>query len=245
MKKLDFIVSSNEPVAKDCYRLELRCTQQSYRFSGEFVSLAIENCFLRRPLSVADSHENCITLIYKVVGEGTKILSGYAKGRTIDVLTDLGKGFDPDACKAKALLVGGGLGAAPLYMLAKQLRNQGKKVNAILGFGSECDIVLEKEFTQHCDSVTIVTMDGSKGIKGTPCDAIKQLKPSYDFYYSCGPMVMMKALASLATGKGEASLEERMGCAAGFCYGCSINTAKGPKRVCKDGPVFKTEDLLW
>jgi len=245
MKKLNFIVESNESVAKDCYRMDLCCTDEQYRFSGEFVELLIEDCYLRRPLSVADSKDNRITLIYKVVGEGTKILSEYCEGRQIDVLTDLGRGFDAACCKQKALLLGGGLGAAPLYMLAKELKAQGKTVEAVLGFGSEEEIVLEEEFSKICDSLTIATMDGSKGIKGTPCDVIKQTKPSFDFYYCCGPMVMMKSVSKMLPGKGEASLEERMGCGAGFCYGCSINTAKGPKRVCKDGPVFKTEDLLW
>jgi len=245
MKKLDFIVESNKAVAKDCYRLDLSCTDPLYRFSGEFVELAIEGCFLRRPLSVADSRDNKITLIYKVVGEGTKILSEYTEGRQINVLTDLGRGFDADCCKKEALLLGGGLGAAPLYMLAKQLKAQGKKVNAILGFGCSEDIVMESEFKNLCDTLTIVTMDGSEGIKGTPCEGFKQIKPSFDFYYCCGPMVMMKAVSKLLPGKGEASLEERMGCGTGICYGCSINTTKGPKRVCKDGPVFKTEDLLW
>ena len=186
-----------------------------------------------------------MTVVYKVVGEGTKVLSEMGVGAVLEVLTGLGRGFDPEACKANALLVGGGLGVPPLYLLAKELKARGKKVTAVLGFNKAEEIILADEFKSVCDEVAVSTADGSVGVKGFVTDALKEMQPSYDYFYTCGPMVMMKAVCAALEGPGEASLEERMGCGAGFCYGCSIETKNGPKRVCKDGPVFKKEDLIW
>ena len=205
----------------------------------------IPGYYLRRPFSVCDADEGSLTLLYKTVGEGTRKLAALPEGTELSVLTGLGRGFDADACRKKALLVGGGLGAAPLYPLAKRLKAQGKDVTVVLGFNRKEEIVLEREFRALCNTFTLSTLDGSAGIKGFVTDAIKVLQPEYDYFYTCGPMVMMKAVCELLEGPGEASLEERMGCGAGFCYGCSIQTAKGPRRVCKDGPVFKKEDILW
>ena len=212
---------------------------------GEFVDIGIPGFYLRRPLSICDKEEGKLTVVYKVVGEGTKVLSEMGVGAVLEVLTGLGKGFDPEACKAGALLVGGGLGVPPLYLLAKELKARGKKVTAVLGFNKADEIILADEFKRVCDEVVISTADGSVGVKGFVTDALKELQPTYDYFYTCGPMVMMKAVCGTLEGPGEASLEERMGCGAGFCYGCSIQTKNGPKRVCKDGPVFKKEELLW
>jgi dihydroorotate dehydrogenase electron transfer subunit len=166
-------------------------------------------------------------------------------GSTLSLVSGLGKGFSADACRENALLVGGGLGAAPLYLLAKELKAQGKHITAILGFNKADELVLQKEFEALCDQVAITTLDGSVGIQGFVTDAMKSLRPEYDYFYTCGPMVMMKAVCEMLSGPGEASLEERMGCGAGFCYGCSIQTTNGPRRVCHDGPVFKKEEILW
>jgi len=189
-------------------------------------------------LSVCDLEDGKLTIVYKVVGEGTKVLSGMAVGAELEVLTGLGKGFETKECREKALLVGGGLGVPPLLLLAKKLKKEGKKVCAVLGFNKAEEIILEKEFRGVCDEVLISTVDGSVGVKGFVTDAIKAAEPAFDYFYTCGPMVMMKVVC-------EASLEERMGCGAGFCYGCSIQTKNGPRRVCKDGPVFKKEELIW
>ena len=188
-----------------------------------------------------------MTVVYKVVGEGTKVLSKMGVGAVLEVLTGLGRGFDPEACERSALLVGGGLGVPPLYLLAKELKARGKKVTAVLGFNKAEEIILADEFKGVCDEVVVSTADGSVGVKGFVTDAIKEMagQASHDYFYTCGPMVMMKAVCGVLEGPGEASLEERMGCGAGFCYGCSIETKKGPMRVCKDGPVFKKEELLW
>jgi len=211
------------------------------------VHIDIPGYYLRRPFSVCDADEGSLSLLYKTVGEGTRALAKLPVGMQISVLEGLGKGFDADACQKKALLVGGGLGAAPLYPLAKRLNAQGKELTVVLGFNKKEEIVLEAEFKALCKRFCLATLDGSVGVKGFVTDAIRQLDcaQEYDYFYTCGPMVMMKAVCSLLEGPGEASLEERMGCGAGFCYGCSIQTAGGPRRVCKDGPVFKKEDILW
>ena len=245
MERRLFKIESNEPMADRTWRLVLAATEPGFSFSGEFVDIAIEGFYLRRPLSVCDYAPGSITLIYKTVGDGTLKLSQMRPGQTLDVLTGLGKGFDASACTASALLVGGGLGAAPLYPLARELKEQGKRVTVVLGFNKADEIVLEEEYKALCDDFAIATMDGSAGVKGFVTDAIAALKPEYDFFYTCGPMVMMKAVCGILTTGGEASLEERMGCGAGFCYGCSCHTLTGDKRICKDGPVFRKEDIIW
>ena len=242
MKKERFSIVRNGLIAPKTYRLVL---EGGGSVDGEFVHIAVPGFFLRRPLSICDREAGRLTIVYKVVGEGTKVLSEMQEGTVLEVLTGLGRGFDPDACRSEALLVGGGLGAAPLYLLARELKAQGKKVTAVLGFNTAAEIVMVREFEDICDTVAVSTLDGSVGVKGFVTDAIARMALSYDYFYTCGPMVMMKAVCGMLECPGEASLEERMGCGAGFCYGCSIETKNGPRRVCKDGPVFKKEELLW
>ena len=242
MKKDRFSIVRNELIAPKTYQLVL---EGGGSVDGEFVHIAVPGFFLRRPLSICDKEAGRLTIVYKVVGEGTKALSEMKEGSVLEVLTGLGRGFDPDACRSEALLVGGGLGAAPLYLLARELKAQGKKVTVVLGFNTADEIVMVREFKDICDTVAVSTLDGSVGVKGFVTDAIAGMARSYDYFYTCGPMVMMKAVCGMLECPGEASLEERMGCGAGFCYGCSIETKNGPRRVCKDGPVFKKEELLW
>ena len=242
MDKKLYTLKENRLVAAGTYRLVLSGPGP---VEGEFVHLDIPGYYLRRPFSVCDTSPEGFALLYKTVGEGTRALSALPVGTSLSVLTGLGKGFDASACREKALLVGGGLGAAPLYLLAKELGKEGKEATVILGFNKADEIVLQEEFEPLCGSVTLTTLDGSAGVKGFVTDALKARKPAYDYFYTCGPMVMMKAVCQQLEGPGEASLEERMGCGAGFCYGCSIQTAGGPRRVCKDGPVFKKEEILW
>ena len=243
MEKRLFSIVANDSVARLTWRLEL--SSPGYEFSGEFVDIAIDGYYLRRPLSVCSAKPGRMTLIYKVVGEGTRALALKRPGETLDLLTGLGRGFDASLCTESALLVGGGLGAAPLLMLARELRARGRHITAVLGFNAAEEIVLGDEFREVCDDVAIATLDGSVGVKGFVTDAIASLKPSYDCFYTCGPLVMMKVVCQSLSGHGQASLEERMGCGAGFCYGCSIQTTSGVKRVCKDGPVFDKEDIIW
>ena len=242
MNKSLYIITENMLIASKTYKMVLEGNGVE---EGEFVDIGIPGYFLRRPLSVCDWEDGRLTLVYKVVGEGTKVLSEMPVGGELEVLTGLGKGFDPEACRERALLVGGGLGVPPLILLAKRLKAQGKQVTAVLGFNKADEIILAEEFRSVCDEVLISTVDGSVGVKGFVTDAIAAEKPSYDFFYTCGPMIMMKVVCNALEGSGEASLEERMGCGAGFCYGCSIETKNGPRRVCKDGPVFRKEDLIW
>ncbi|MCR5276271.1 MAG: dihydroorotate dehydrogenase electron transfer subunit [Bacteroidales bacterium] len=213
--------------------------------AGQFVDIAIPGFFLRRPISVCDCSDDRLVLYYKVVGEGTQVLSTLPAGTQLDVLTGLGNGFRPETCREAALLAGGGLGAAPLYLLARELLALGREVTVVLGFNSAGEVVLEEAFRALGVRTLIATMDGSAGVKGFVTDAIAQAAPAYDYFYTCGPMPMMKALCAALPVPGQASLEERMGCGAGFCYGCSIRTRSGVARVCKDGPVFDKEDILW
>lgn len=245
MEKRLFRITSNELVADKTRRLRLEACGEGWQFCGEFVDIAIDGFYLRRPVSVCDCGPGWMVLYYKVVGEGTEVLSGKKAGETLELLTGLGRGFEAGATKRSALLVAGGLGAAPLHLLAKELKSLGKKVTAVLGFNKADEIVLEKEFRAICDKVEIATLDGSVGVKGFVTDAIAAISPEYDFFYTCGPMVMMKAVCDTLKGSGEASLEERMGCGAGFCYGCSCKTHLGTRRICKDGPVFRKEDIIW
>ena len=244
MNKSLYTIAENSLIAAKTYKMVL---VGDGVVEGEFVDIRIPGFYLRRPLSICDMEDGTLTVVYKVVGEGTKVLSEMGVGAVLEVLTGLGKGFDPEACKANALLVGGGLGVPPLYLLAKELKARGKKVTAVLGFNKADEIILADEFKRVCDEVVISTADGSVGVKGFVTDAIRQMagQAGFDYFYTCGPMVMMKAVCAALEGPGEASLEERMGCGAGFCYGCSIETKSGPKRVCKDGPVFKKEELIW
>ena len=245
MQKRIFHIESNAAVARDTFRMVLRTDGPVTVRSGQFVDIALPGFYLRRPISVSDVLPDGLVIYYKVVGEGTRVMAGYAPGTPLELLLPLGSGFHPENCREDALLVGGGLGAAPLYLLAKELLALGKGVSVVLGFNRADEICLAEEFRALGVAVHIATLDGSVGTKGFVTDAIAAARPAFDRFYTCGPLPMMKALCQALDAPGEASLEERMGCGAGFCYGCSVRTASGPKRVCADGPVFDKEVILW
>ena len=245
MEKIIFTISGNDAVARDTFRLRLRADVPVTVRSGQFVDIALEGFYLRRPISVCDCSPEGLTLVYKTVGAGTRQMSAMRPGETLELLTGLGHGFSPEECSADALLVGGGLGAAPLHLLCKELIAAGKRVSVVLGFNREDEIVLRNEYRALGIEPVIATLDGSVGVKGFVTDAIREAAPKCDFFYTCGPMKMMQAVCAALPCPGEASLEERMGCGAGFCYGCSCHTAVGAKRICKDGPVFRKEDIIW
>lgn len=245
MQKLLFRIDGNDSVAKDIFSLRLSADIPVAVHSGQFVDIALDGFYLRRPISVCDCGPEGLTLVYKTVGEGTRQLSKMKVGAKLDLLIGLGHGFSTDACKSAALLAGGGLGAAPLHLLCKELLAQGKAVTVALGFNSADDIVLAEEYRKMGVTPLLATMDGSVGTRGFVTDAIAAAQPQYDFFYTCGPMKMMQAVCSMLKGEGEASLEERMGCGAGYCYGCSCHTTVGTKRICKDGPVFRKEEIIW
>ena len=275
MQKYIFHIESNDAVARDTFRIVLRTDGCVAVRSGQFVDIDIPGYYLRRPISVSDSLSDGVVLYYKVVGEGTKVLSAMGPGASLELLASapgvqvsapqrsradsiigLGSGFHPEKCVADALLIGGGLGAAPLYLLAKELLAAGKRVTVVLGFNKADEICLEQEFRALGVPVHIATMDGSVGTKGFVTDAIAaarlvipdgdpESRAAFDRFYTCGPLPMMKAVCAALDVPGEVSLEERMGCGAGFCYGCTVQTASGPRRVCADGPVFDKEEVLW
>ncbi len=245
MQKLRFTIESNKKVARDTFRLQLSCPEMSSCRSGQFVDIALDGFFLRRPISVCDCAPGSLTLLYKTVGQGTLKMSGMRPGEALDILCGLGHGFTPESCRSKALLAGGGIGSAPLYLLAKELLAAGRQVSVFLGFNRADEVLLREEFSALGIRPAIATMDGSEGTKGLVTDAIRETAPEYDFFYTCGPMKMMRAVCEALDGDGEASLEERMGCGAGFCYGCSCHTTVGARRICKDGPVFRKEEIIW
>ena len=212
---------------------------------GQFVNIKLDGLYLRRPISVCDCVGDELTLIYKVVGEGTEVMKNTAVGAKWDVLTGLGNGFNVAKCQGDhALLVGGGVGVPPLYMLAKRLIEAGKKVTVVCGFASAADVFYEEEFKALGAEVYIATADGSYGTKGFVTDVIKNIT-GYTYFYSCGPIPMFKAMENVVTTSGQYSFEERMGCGFGACMGCSCETKYGNKRICRDGPVLEREEVIW
>ena len=210
---------------------------------GQFVNIRLDGNFLRRPISVSDWDENSFTLLYKVVGAGTKQLSEMRPGQTLDILTGLGNGFDVSDAGEKPLLIGGGIGAAPLYRLAKELIKMGKPVTVILGFNTADEVFYEDGFRALGAKVLVTTADGSYGIKGFVTAALPGL--DYSDYYACGPEPMLKAVFRAAGSSGQLSFEERMGCGFGACMGCTCRTVTGWKRICREGPVLRKEEILW
>ena len=225
--------------------MRLEGDTSAFKRGGQFVDLAIEGRFLRRPIAVLKWDGDGFDIIYKVVGDGTAEMSSMEEGTVVDVLTGLGNGFDADACRSAALVVCGGVGASPAFSLVSELLSKGRRVTVVLGFNKACEIILADEYRALGADVRIATMDGSEGTAGLVTDAIAECRPEFDFFYTCGPKVMMKAVCEALDGPGQASLEERMGCGCGICYGCTCHTTKGPKRICADGPVFNREDIIW
>lgn len=245
MKQVVFEIVSNRPLTQSVYEMTLKGDTSAITRPGQFVELSLEGLFLRRPISVCNYDEGLMTLIYKVVGKGTAQMAALPVGTKIDTLTGLGNGFnDAVECKS-ALLVGGGVGVPPLYRLARNLIGQGKSVTVVLGFNTASEIFYREQFEALGAQVVVATADGICGVKGFVTDAIAQNNIVADYFYSCGPLPMLRALTTALDIPGEISLEERMGCGFGICMGCSIQTASGPKRVCKEGPVFRKEEILW
>ena len=241
MKQRLFEIQSNEQIAKNVYRMQLAGDTAGI-LPGQFVNIRVQGQFLRRPISVCNIADGILTIIYKIVGVGTEAMSHLPVGTQLDVLTVLGNGYDLTKAGDAPLLVGGGVGVPPMYMLARQLREAGKNVRVILGFNTKDEVFYEEEFRALGCDVVVTTVDGSHGVKGFVTNALDG-KQSY--YYTCGPLPMIKALLQAAGTNGEVSMEERMGCGFGACMGCTIQTTQGPKRVCKEGPVFPAEELIF
>lgn len=245
MDKRIFEIESNRPLTEQVFEMRLRGDASAIRRAGQFVNIAVEGLFLRRPISVCDFTDDSLTLIYKVVGEGTARMAKMRAGERLDILTGLGNGFDADRTTSKALLVGGGVGVPPLYRLTKDLVARGKEVTAVLGFNRADEIFYADEFAAAGAMVIIATADGSVGTKGFVTDAIRENGVRFDYFYACGPLPMLRALCDATAADGELSFEERMGCGFGACMGCSCKTHNGNKRICKEGPVLRKDEIIW
>lgn len=244
-KKGIYTILSNEPLTPAVYRMVLEGDTQYITRSGQFINIELTGKFLRRPISVADYDERTITIIYKVVGSGTEQMRGMVAGEKLDILTGLGNGFSTDNDAKRPLLVGGGVGVPPMYNLCKRLLSEGKRPTVIIGFNTKAELFYEEEFKALGVDVVVATADGSAGVKGFVTDAIREAKVDFDYLYTCGPLPMLKALYDATDAPAEFSFEERMGCGFGACMGCSCKTKYGNKRICKDGPVLKREEIIW
>ena len=240
-----YTILSNEPLTPAVYRMVLEGDTQYITRSGQFINIELEGKFLRRPISVSDYDANTVTIIYKVVGSGTEQMREMEPGTKLDILTGLGNGFSTENNAERPLLVGGGVGVPPLYNLCKRLLSEGKKPSVILGFNTESEVFYFEEFKALGVDVYCSTADGSVGTKGFVTDAIKENGVEFDYLYTCGPLPMLKALYSATECDGEYSFEERMGCGFGACMGCTCKTKYGNKRICKDGPVLKRDEIVW
>ena len=243
MKQSIYKIIENVPLTSTVYKMVLEGDVSDIKNSGEFINIKLDGKYLRRPISVCDVDSTTVTIVYKVVGAGTEQMSKMSVGTELDILVGLGNGYDLSLSGDKPLLLGGGVGVPPLYNLAKRLIANGKKVTVVLGFNTKEEIFYEQEFKALGADVFVTTADGTYGIKGFVTDAMKDI--DYSYFYTCGPEPMLKAIHKASTTSGQMSFEERMGCGFGACMGCSCKTLTGYKRICKDGPVMKKEEILW
>ena len=243
MKQSIFTIISNDALTDCVYKMVLGGDTTAITASGQFVNILLDGLYLRRPISVCDYDESTLTLVYKVVGKGTEQMSHKVPGEKLDILTGLGNGYDLTLSGNKPVLLGGGVGVPPLYNLARKLIAQGKSVSVILGFNTKSEIFYEEAFKQLGCDVTVTTVDGSYGVKGFVTTALEAM--DYTYFYTCGPEPMLKAIYKASATSGQMSFEERMGCGFGACMGCSCKTLTGNKRICKEGPVMKKEEILW
>ena len=243
MKQVILTVKTNRPIAKNVWRMTLAGDLSDIARPGQFVNLKLDGFYLRRPISVCDKDGDLLTLIYKTVGNGTRALTGYGAGKEIDCLIGLGNGYDDAPSGNAPLLVGGGVGAPPLYWLARTLLEKGKRVSVILGFNTKDEVFLEDEFRALGAKVVVTTADGSCGKKGFVTNALDEV--DFGYVYACGPEPMLRALYRATTVDGQFSFERRMGCGFGACMGCTCKTVAGSKRICREGPVLERREILW
>ena len=242
MKQGIFEIIENIPLTENVFKLTLRGDVSAITAPGQFVNIQLDGLYLRRPISVCDLGDNTLTIIYKAVGKGTKQMSAMKEGK-LDILTGLGNGYDLTVSGDKPVLLGGGVGVPPMYLLAKKLIAEGKKVGVVLGFNTKAEVFFEEEFKTLGADVTVTTVDGSYGLKGFVTDALKAIE--YTYFYTCGPEPMLKAVYRATATSGQMSFEKRMGCGFGACMGCSCKSITGYKRICKEGPVMRKEEILW
>lgn len=240
-------VKENTNIAKDVFFMRLEGPTDCIEQPGQFLNIKLSGLYLRRPISVCDWDEKGIDIIYKILGQGTAQMAQYAPGTELDILNGLGNGFSVEPAKGKkTVLIGGGVGVPPLYGLAKRLIKQGVTPQVVLGFRSKEDVFYKQELEALGCAVAIATEDGTQGEKGFVTGPLANI--DYEYYYTCGPQAMLHAVFSAGKAKGatgQLSFEERMGCGFGACMGCSCKTLTGAKRVCVEGPVFPSEEVLF
>ena len=241
MKQHILTVTENHRIAENVYKMALEHPDLEEQKPGQFVNIKLQDRFLRRPISVCASGKGWITIIYKTVGRGTEQMSRIRKGEKLDVLTGLGNGYDLSRAGDRPLLLGGGVGVPPLYLLAEKLRAEGKEVTVVLGFNRKEEVFAEDAFLETGCRVTVTTADGSYGVKGFVTDALPE---DYSYFYTCGPEPMLRAVYRATKTSGQFSFEERMGCGFGACMGCSCKTITGYKRICREGPVLEKEEII-
>lgn len=243
MKQDFYTITENKKLTSTVFLMKLAGDTSAITRPGQFLNIQLEGRFLRRPISVCDCTKGQITILYKTVGGGTLQMSRLLPGEKLDVLTGLGNGFDISKSGEAPLLLGGGVGVPPMYLLCKELLAAGKKPAVILGFNTKEEVFFEEEFKALGVETIVTTVDGSCGVKGFVTDAMKTRH--YSYFYTCGPMPMFRAIEECAVTSGQFSFEERMGCGFGACMGCSCKTKYGSKRICKDGPVLTREEIIW
>jgi len=243
----DMQIISNMPIAKDTIELVLKHEHVSkHAVPGQFLYIRTENHTLGRPISIADvdRKNGTVTILFKIIGSGTRKLSAISPGDTVQALGPSGNGFPLNARgDEKLLIVGGGIGVPPLYFLAKELSKQGVHITCVLGFQSKNHVFYEGKFEGFAKTF-IVTNDGSYGYKGFVTDVMKKIN-EVDSYYACGPLPMLQAIKEECKEiTGYLSLEERMGCGVGACLACVVPTNDGGyRKICKDGPVFPAKEV--
>ena len=243
MKQSIFEIVSNKCIADITYEMVLKGDCSDITRPGQFVNIKLDGFFLRRPISVCDCQGDKLTIIYKVVGHGTDVMAQMKAGEKLDILTGLGNGYDLSKTADNPVLIGGGAGVPPMYLLAKELIKAGKKPSVLLGFNKKSEVFYEDEFKTLGLKTVVATADGSYGVKGFVTDAMKTL--DYDYFFTCGPEPMLRAIYDNTTVSGQMSFEARMGCGFGACMGCTCETLYGNKRICKDGPVLMKEEVKW
>ena len=243
MNNVIYTIKSNEKLTENVYKMVFEGDTSAVTASGQFINIKIDSLYLRRPISIFDCKENELTIIYKVVGTGTEIMSKMPVGTKLDVLVGLGNGFDTSVSGDSPVVIGGGVGVPPMYYLAKKLIAEGKIVTAILGFNKADEVFGKEDFEAIGCRTIVTTVDGSMGVKGFVTDALKDI--DYSYFFTCGPEPMLKAVYNASETSGQFSFEERMGCGFGACMGCSCKTKYGNKRICKDGPVLVKEEIIW
>ena len=242
MKQGLFEIIENIPLTENVYKMVMQGDTSAITAPGQFVNIQLEGLYLRRPISVCDVQGDKLTIIYKAVGKGTRKMAQLSTGE-LDILTGLGNGYDLSKAGDKPVLLGGGVGVPPMYLLCKRLLAEGKTVQVVLGFNTKSEVFYEEEFRSLGANVTVTTVDGSCGVKGFVTDALQKME--YSYFYTCGPEPMLKAIYKTSTTSGQMSFEKRMGCGFGACMGCSCKTITGYKRICKEGPVMEKEEILW